>query len=230
MRDFRDAKVMARALRDALKAKAIETTHAEALELIAKTFGYDNWNILSAKIEATEPPASDERSVSVAAQNESAPPKTLYCSFCGKSQHEVRKLIRGPTSLICDECVDLCTEIVEDTEFAAASLAFLRPTRANEESGEVYAALFEVARRTSTEELTRYVDRGRKRVERNRRSLQGIQSILAMTDDDISARPDSLRGKTREDLVVMQQTVQRELKRCEEAVSIATTVLGERSQ
>jgi hypothetical protein len=55
MRDFRDAKVMARALRDALKAKAVETTHAEALELIAKAFGYDNWNILSAKIEAAEP-------------------------------------------------------------------------------------------------------------------------------------------------------------------------------
>jgi len=55
MRDFRDAKAMARALRDALKAKAVETTHAEALELIAKAFGYDNWNILSAKIEAAEP-------------------------------------------------------------------------------------------------------------------------------------------------------------------------------
>jgi Glyoxalase superfamily protein/Clp amino terminal domain, pathogenicity island component len=59
MRDFRDAKVMARALRDALKAKAVETTHAEALELIAKTFGYDNWNILSAKIEAAEPSTSE---------------------------------------------------------------------------------------------------------------------------------------------------------------------------
>jgi Glyoxalase superfamily protein len=74
---------MARALRNALKVKAIETTHAEALELIAKAFGYDNWNILSAKIEATEPAASDERSVSVAARNEPAPPKRLYCSFCG---------------------------------------------------------------------------------------------------------------------------------------------------
>jgi Glyoxalase superfamily protein len=61
MRDFRDAKVMARALRDALKAKAIETTHTEALELIAKAFGYKNWNILSAKIEAAEPKPSDER-------------------------------------------------------------------------------------------------------------------------------------------------------------------------
>jgi hypothetical protein len=52
MRDFRDAKVMAHALRDALNSKAVETTHSEALELIAKAFGYDNWNILSAKIEA----------------------------------------------------------------------------------------------------------------------------------------------------------------------------------
>src|SRR3974390_3061726 len=37
---------------------------------------------------------------------------TLYCSFCGKSQHEVRKLIAGPTVFICDECVELCTDIV----------------------------------------------------------------------------------------------------------------------
>jgi|SRR5262249_349093 len=35
---------------------------------------------------------------------------TLYCSFCGKSQHEVRKLIAGPTVFICDECVELCIE------------------------------------------------------------------------------------------------------------------------
>ena len=59
MRDFRDAKAMARALRDALNAKSVETTHTEALELIAKAFGYDNWNILSAKIEAAEPATSD---------------------------------------------------------------------------------------------------------------------------------------------------------------------------
>src|SRR5512140_2478936 len=37
----------------------------------------------------------------------SASKNTLYCSFCGKSQHEVRKLIAGPTVFICDECVDL---------------------------------------------------------------------------------------------------------------------------
>jgi ATP-dependent Clp protease ATP-binding subunit ClpX len=39
---------------------------------------------------------------------------TLYCSFCGKSQHEVRKLIAGPTVLICDECVELCTDIIRE--------------------------------------------------------------------------------------------------------------------
>src|SRR3954465_4909020 len=39
---------------------------------------------------------------------------TLYCSFCGKSQHEVRKLIAGPTVLICDECVELCMDIIRE--------------------------------------------------------------------------------------------------------------------
>ena len=38
----------------------------------------------------------------------------LYCSFCGKSQHEVRKLIAGPTVFICDECVELCMEIIKE--------------------------------------------------------------------------------------------------------------------
>jgi ATP-dependent Clp protease ATP-binding subunit ClpX len=38
----------------------------------------------------------------------------LYCSFCGKSQHEVRKLIAGPTVFICDECVELCADIVSE--------------------------------------------------------------------------------------------------------------------
>ena len=40
--------------------------------------------------------------------------KLLYCSFCGKSQHEVRKLIAGPSVFICDECVDLCEDIIRE--------------------------------------------------------------------------------------------------------------------
>ena len=44
----------------------------------------------------------------------SDPKSTLYCSFCGKSQHEVRKLIAGPTVFICDECVELCNDIIRE--------------------------------------------------------------------------------------------------------------------
>ena len=220
MRDFRDAKTMARSLRDALKAKAIETTHTEALELIAKAFGYENWNILSAKIEEAEPsasatpPASDERSPSIAARNEPAPPKTLYCSFCGKSQHEVRKLIAGPQSFICDECVDICIDIIEPDD----DLELFRLMKANGESEvTAYPALLELARGTSTEELARYVERSRKGVERNRVALQAIEHRRRDGADDNV-------------LAAMRQKAQRELKRYEDAFSIATTVLGERRQ
>ncbi len=44
---------------------------------------------------------------------------TLYCSFCGKSQHEVRKLIAGPTVFICDECVELCMDIIREDHKSA---------------------------------------------------------------------------------------------------------------
>src|SRR5215470_13814666 len=106
MRDFRDAKTMANSLRHALNARAVETTHSESLELIAKAFGYDNWNILSAKIDAAKDRAGSAQ----------GPTRqdVLHCSFCGKSQHDVRKLIAGPAVYICDECVELCTDIIHD--------------------------------------------------------------------------------------------------------------------
>lgn len=49
--------------------------------------------------------------------------KLLYCSFCGKSQHEVRKLIAGPSVFICDECVDLCNDIIREEVREASSEA-----------------------------------------------------------------------------------------------------------
>ena len=53
------------------------------------------------------------------ASNSGDSKNTLYCSFCGKSQHEVRKLIAGPTVFICDECVELCMDIIrEETKTA----------------------------------------------------------------------------------------------------------------
>ncbi len=234
MRDFRDAKVMARALRDALKAKAVETTHAEALELIAKAFGYENWNILSAKIEAAAPPAT-----TAGAQTDPGP-KTLYCSFCGKSQHEVRKLIAGPSVFICDECVDLCTDIVEPDEDKEL---FQLMTGTGQSGRQTYPAVLELARGMSTEELAYYVERGRKGVVRSRVALQYFQHRLATWNREASAGEDvhmpslprhllprNPTDMTREDLVAMQEKAQREVKRYEDAVSIATAVLGERRQ
>ncbi|UYM16063.1 ATP-dependent protease ATP-binding subunit ClpX [Endozoicomonas euniceicola] len=62
--------------------------------------------------------------------------KLLYCSFCGKSQHEVRKLIAGPSVFICDECVDLCNDIIQeeiqdsDTETSSDKLPTPREIKA----------------------------------------------------------------------------------------------------
>jgi ATP-dependent Clp protease ATP-binding subunit ClpX len=48
--------------------------------------------------------------------------KLLYCSFCGKSQHEVKKLIAGPSVFICDECIDLCNDIIRDEASSVESV------------------------------------------------------------------------------------------------------------
>jgi len=63
------------------------------------------------------------------ANNSGDSKNTLYCSFCGKSQHEVRKLIAGPTVFICDECVELCMDIIrEETKTAGLKSADGVPT------------------------------------------------------------------------------------------------------
>jgi ATP-dependent Clp protease ATP-binding subunit ClpX len=53
---------------------------------------------------------------------------TLYCSFCGKSQQEVRKLIAGPTVFICDECVELCKDIIHEERSSLTKLRDGVPT------------------------------------------------------------------------------------------------------
>jgi uncharacterized protein len=54
MRDFRDAKAMAQTLRDALKARSISVTHSESLEIVARTLGFHDWNVLAAAIQASQ--------------------------------------------------------------------------------------------------------------------------------------------------------------------------------
>ena len=62
---------------------------------------------------------------------------TLYCSFCGKSQHEVRKLIAGPTVFICDECVELCMEIIREEN----KTSFLKSRDGVPSPGEIFKVL-----------------------------------------------------------------------------------------
>lgn len=54
-------------------------------------------------------------SATPATEAKAYPPGTMFCSFCGKAQHDVKKLIAGPAVFICDECVGLCVKIIEET-------------------------------------------------------------------------------------------------------------------
>jgi hypothetical protein len=216
MRDFRDAKAMAHSLRDALKANAIQTTHSESLELIAKVFGYDNWNILSARIDA----AQSRSGSATSSQNPAAQEKLLSCSFCGKDQHQVQKLVAGPAVYICDACVDLCVDVVDEH--------LLRLVEGDERS----------ARAMSTERLQHYVEHATKGAERIRLALQRFETMLAhkekasMIDDGmlLSTGFAQLKNKTSDELRVMQKHSQDQLKRYEQAVRTATPIIEERAQ
>jgi ClpX C4-type zinc finger protein len=146
--------------------------------------------------------------------------RVLYCSFCGKSEHEVRKLIAGPSVYICDECVDLCNDIIDEQ--------LLRLIEGDAES----------ARAMSTERLSYYVDHARSGEQRNRLVLQRIERMLALrrsaapVDDDIltSSGIIHLKNKTVDELLAMQKFPQDQLKRYEQALRTATPVLDERKQ
>jgi|SRR5215471_6006865 len=225
MRDFRDAKVMAHALRDALRARSVETTHSESLELIAKAFGFDNWNVLSAKIEAARPrlPPADTASPADAQT-------TAYCTFCGKSQHDVATLIAGPSSTyICDECVVVCNDVID----GKSDRAFFDLLQSDEQSGTRSA--LEHLRSQSTEDLTAFVERNRRGAQVYRVALDEIQFVLAARDgaapdQDVLAAPRfaRLKGQSTSDLHATRKETERALKRREHAVGMALDMLSAR--
>jgi hypothetical protein len=211
MRDFRDAKAMARSLRDALNAKAVQTTHSESLELIAKAFGYENWNILSAKIDAAKPPAG--------AAKPSRQDRPLRCSFCGHHQYEVRKLVAGPAVFICDECIGLCTDIVDEQ--------LLHLIEGDEDS----------ARAMSTDRLLHYMEHASRGVERNRLLSQTIEGVFALRENASAANDPALQSagiarlkdKTSDELLAMKTFSQGQLKRYEQALRTATPIVNART-
>lgn len=228
MRDFRDAKIMAHALRDALKAKSIETTHSESLELIATAFGCASWNVLAAKIGAARP--RQPRADAALAGGGQA---TAYCTFCGKSQHDVRRLIAGPSSTyICDACVVLCNDVIEDKDNQIV-FALLQ---ADEDSGQQgYPAALAHLAGQATEELVAFVEQCRRGVQRYRRALDDIQFVLAARD---GAQPDEsilaaprfarLKDESTSDLRATREQHEGAIRRREQAARMALDELSAR--
>ena len=163
MRDYRDAKVMARALRASLAAQQLTVTHSQSLELTAKAFGFDNWNILAARIDAARPALAEPAAKGA---------KTLFCSFCGKSQHDVKTLIAGPSTMICEECVGLCNDIVEHSAVTALLAADRR--YGVKETPRLDAYLAE----RSSEQLRVYLAKMETDLTRTREGLRGMDEAM----------------------------------------------------
>ena len=133
MRTCKDAKAMAKSLRDSLAARSVLFSHSECLEIVAKQSGFADWNTLSAKLDAESRSALQPAILDGACHVPQAiGPEQLSCSFCKKSQHEVRSLIEGGCSrdrigahrdclFICDECVALCAQVNADLIGSATS-------------------------------------------------------------------------------------------------------------
>src|SRR5215472_5119419 len=159
----------------------------------------------------------------------------LACTFCGKSQYEVRKLIAGPTVYICDGCVELCVDYIREEGTFDRIFSPLRPDQIGDPTSTVTS---EVVPGVSREELENILERGKKGVARSRRALQFIERRLAMREgedprgDDLLAMPELayLKNKSRDELLALQQTAQVQLKRYEEGLRIATSALAQRGQ
>lgn len=162
MRDYRDAKAMAHTLREGLKAQSVNLTHSAVLELIARVLGFKDWQVLAARIEADRSVSRPIEPPPAAAPAPEAAPSTFYCSFCGKSQHEVAKLIAGPSGVfICDECTGLCDDIV------------------SEQAPETYVQAQQALAGKTTEELVVIRAKVRSSVARARQALNAIRAAAS---------------------------------------------------
>jgi hypothetical protein len=131
MRTYKDAKTMAKSLRGSLAARNVLLSHSECLEIVAKEFGFADWNTLSAKLGLEPVHLARSKDSGSALQaipegtcqmSRTAAPEQLSCSFCRKSK--VRSLVEGGCSrdrsapqscvFICDECVAFCAQVNAD--------------------------------------------------------------------------------------------------------------------
>lgn len=227
MRDFRDSKAMAQSLRQALSDKSVTFTHSESLELIAKAFGLDNWNILAAKIEAATPAARPEAAPEANGQ-------TYSCSFCGKTQYVVEKLIAGPNVFICNECVALCDGICLEGDINHR-LEVAREGRPDAESIEIARDAFSLF---SDERLERcrqgiadHLEHMAWGLREQTRALERKPGEPWRPDDYAEARGwklDPNAGKSREQMGAIKANLERRSVEARRIASLIERVLAER--
>jgi hypothetical protein len=217
MRDYRDAKVMARALRTGLTDQSLTVTHSQSLELVAKAFGFDNWNILAAKIEAARPAAAEP------APEPAKGEPVLYCSFCGKSQHDVKKLIAGPNSFICDDCVGLCADIIEHGDVLAL---LAEDERAGGEAAG-YPKLGQYLAEQSNAHLNGYLAKMDREIIRMREGLAGAEAALEARAEG-RAVDRAFTNRTDEQLERQRRAFGREIGGTEKTLAIITRLLETR--
>ena len=106
MRDFRDAKAMAQTLREALNARSVSLTHSESLEMIAKVLGFQDWNVLAARIQSGSAKAAlqnDAKHPGTPAREEVAVDANVldgYVGFYQLNEHAVFTVTRDGTHLV----------------------------------------------------------------------------------------------------------------------------------
>ncbi|HEY4042265.1 MAG TPA: ClpX C4-type zinc finger protein [Rhodopila sp.] len=213
MRDFREAKVMARSLREALKAKAISVTHGESLELIAKILGVDNWNILAAEISAADRGRSE----------------TLQCSFCNKPPSEIEALIAGPGVFICNECIALCTNALDERDLSK----LMDTTRAQPPETPPASALQDHLRGRSTGQLLAYQRDAQRRLQHTRAAIRTVGTLLgAASSEPLMPGPMQgfLRAKPRKELAAMKKQMEENLTASTSTLQMVTNILHERGQ